>query len=386
MSISQEIASLAAYLPQDKLALLERAIVIVEKNEPDSAANVLKEALLEYETDTEYLLELVDFLERALAKHHRPKLSQTHSFKSDLRISFLFLRRFVEDCEWEAAVVIMDYYPHVFNPSGKTMCGASLKNCRNLIEGEQCGAPFTNPHTFYCLTCGAPRRLCRVPPKGNGRCRHHGGNKVAAGNGRLSSGRLKVYGESLSGRLQEMYVESITDVDYLSVAPEIAALATRNAQLMSEIGDTDYMVITTGLNQALAHIEKGIVEGKPSEVEHGAAEIRHYLNSAVDDYRRWDEIGKLSSRLGRLTESERKRIVEAQQTITVQEMYMLQQELLANIRDAAAAAANYVWNRLDRLDSSVSIRNAFLRELQEYMGGKTIKPKLIEADVIDEEE
>lgn len=385
MSISQEIASLAEHLPQEKWDLLNRAIVIIEKNEPDSAADVLTTALLEYETDTDYLSELVDVLERTLAKHHRPKLSQTHAFKTDMKRFFPLLRRFIDDHEWEAAIAVMDFYPHVFNPNGKTLCGTKLTNCRNMIEGEKCGTNFPNPQSSYCSICGTPRRLCKLTPKENGRCRFHGGNQVHAGNGKMS-GRLKVYGESLSGRLQEMYIDSITDPDYLSVAPEISALATRNAQLMSEIGDTDYMVIATGLNQALAHIEKGIVEGKPGEIEYGASEIRAHLNTAVDDYRRWDEIGKLSSRLGRLTESERKRIVDAQQMITIQEMYMLQQELLSNIRDAAAAAANYVWNRLDRLDSSVSIRNAFLRELQEYMGGKPTKPKLIEVEVIDEEE
>lgn len=385
MRFSQEIAALSQYLPQDKLDLLERAVVLIENNEPDSAAGRLMETLQELETDTEHLLELVDILERALAKHFRPKLTQLRAFKTDMKRFFTFMREFIGSHEHEAAITIMEYYPQIFNPKGKTKCGSPLKTCRNVIAEETCLNSFPNPHTFYCPKCGYPRRLCRRPAKSNGRCRHHGGNVVSTGNGNMA-GRLKVYGESMSGRLQEMYVEAVMDPDFLSVAPEISALGTRNAQLMSEIGDTDYMVIATGLNQALAHIEKGIAQAKWGEVEYGAREFRSLLHSAVDDYRRWDEIGKLSSRLGRLAESERKRIVDAQQMITVQEMYMLQQEMLRNIRDAAAEAAYYVWNKIEYLTTPVAIRNAFLRELQEYMDGKKEKPKLIDAEILDEEE
>ncbi|MBW1983960.1 MAG: hypothetical protein JRI53_04510, partial [Deltaproteobacteria bacterium] len=72
MSTSQEIAELAAKLPEEDWDLLDKAVVLLERYDPDAAADALRWALFELDLDTEHVLELVDNLERALARYHRP--------------------------------------------------------------------------------------------------------------------------------------------------------------------------------------------------------------------------------------------------------------------------------------------------------------------------
>jgi len=391
MSTSQEIAELAAKLPEEDWDLLDKAVVLLERYDPDAAADALRWALFELDLDTEHVLELVDNLERALARYHRPLLEESQAFKTDMKRFFQYMRGFLKDYEYLAAQEIMGFYEGMFAPAGKKVCGSLIKQCRATIDGENCRTPYAGPGIMYCPKCGVARRFCNRTPIASGRCGVHGGKHIVGAfrDGKKASGRLKVYGEMLNGQLREMYIEAVTDENYLSVAPEIAALAARNAQLMSQMGDTDYMVIAAGMGRAVAEIESALAEDNFARIHLATIDIKELMGSAIDDYRRWDEFGKITTRIGRLTDAERKRIVDAQQSISVQEMYMLQQEMLVGIRDAATAAANYIWTLAlnGKLENSspVRIRNEFLREMQGQMAGKK-GPKLIEADIVDEEE
>jgi hypothetical protein len=188
-----------------------------------------------------------------------------------------------------------------------------------------------------------------------------------------------------------MYVEAVTDPEYLSVAPEIGALAARSAELMRDIGDTDYVAVAAKTRQAIKALKKSAKDDDIHGMLFAADEIEEQLTAVADDKRRWDEIAALSGRLGRLSESERKRIIEAQKVITVQEMFTIQQETLTQIRDAFAIVASGVVKWIDRgkeVDQP-HLRQYMLRTLHKVMQGdldleKSLKddqPLIIEASV-----
>jgi hypothetical protein len=138
-----------------------------------------------------------------------------------------------------------------------------------------------------------------------------------------------------------MYIEAVTDVDYLSVSGEMGALAARSAELLSLVGgsDVDYLSVSVQVQQSVRKLRRAVLEHDLHEAESEATTIETLLTRVGDDKRRWDEIAALSGRLGRLAETERKRIIESQKMITVQEMYMLREETLGHIRDAAGVVA-----------------------------------------------
>lgn len=229
---------------------------------------------------------------------------------------------------------------------------------------------------LVCSVCDTPRTICHNPAESYGRCAKagsHGSSRLAGTvfkDGAVP-GRARIYGRNMQGELRDMYVEAMTDPDFLSVQPEIAALATRSGQLMKDLGDTDYLAISTGIRQAIKRMHKSSSEEDLGGMIIAAREIEDNLNSVADDKRRWDEIASIAGRLGRLSETERKRIIEAQKVITVQEMYVIQQETLANVRDSLAVVASRVSKAMEKGEvlTQPKIKRLMLSTLHRAMQG-----------------
>jgi hypothetical protein len=390
MSISQQITDLALVSQPEGRLILEELSLVLLKYSPEYQRDQLLEALQAGDYKKSDIHQLIDDFQVATAQHRKPPPRRYQSFKTDIKRYFELSHVYVDLDQPETVISFVERYNDIFS-TPKRYCSHIMLGCAK----KGCGGKFTSLDQFLCTECGTPRDLCRRPPAGNGRCvgiGHKGAIVSGPLNDRFTTpGRAKIYGESLQGELQEMYVEAVTDPEYLSVAPEIGALAARSAELMRDIGDTDYVAVAAKTRQAIKALKKSAKDDDIHGMLFAADEIEEQLTAVADDKRRWDEIAALSGRLGRLSESERKRIIEAQKVITVQEMFTIQQETLTQIRDAFAIVASGVVKWIDRgkeVDQP-HLRQYMLRTLHKVMQGdldleKSLKddqPLIIEASV-----
>jgi hypothetical protein len=371
MSNSQEMSALMRYSPNHK-------------------ADILFNALAEEDQDT--LHALVDDAELATARYMAPSPDQEKYFRQDLLRYFGYMRAFIDIKRNDGVVGLLKQFDMLFRPAGKTICGGALKHCWNTVDGNQCKTPYGNVDVVLCPACSAPRRLCQRKPVYNSRCKGHGGHSPSGilFRDNKKKGRINIYERNLSGKLQRLYIEAVTDPDYLSVAPEIGALSIRFAELLSELGESDYTVISTRMQQGLRSLRKAVDDKDGEKILVAADKITETLKDVSTDRKRWDEMGLLSGRLGRLAETERKRIVEAQQMITVTEMYTMQQDMLENIRDSSSAAALFIYEKIvagqiDKLNPT-NIRRMFLLTLHDAMEGKKLPTKILSQELFDEED
>lgn len=394
MSFSQKIDALVPHVDPEGLLLLKEIGRELTHYLPDQKYNLVMEALdLGEDLNPESLEYVIDELEMAVARYFRPSITQMNAYRRDMKTFFSNVRYLFERDRIDGIRQYMGYFPKIFTPGGKLACGARVRVC------NECEYKFNDPEPAICPECDRPRRLCSIRPNTNGRCIYHGGNTLGGQlvNKLKSAGRARMYAHSLNGRLQEMFIEAMTDPEYLSLAPEISALATRAADLLGKLDDTDYMVIATGINRARRNIEKYIKEEKPEKVMYEAQEILRLIDKDSDSSRRWEEFSQVAMRLSKIAESERRRAVEAQHTITAQQMFAIRQETLVYIRDAATFASARVYRMIQEGEADkikpIKIRNEFLFSLKQYMDGDR-KPKVDddalmiegEIEIVDSEE
>lgn len=367
MSITQTINELQDFIHPDGLALFEELADVLVKHEPDYIYDELMELMEEEHPDSESIRVLLDNLETSLARHFQPQIEQARTYRTDLKRFFGFSHGFLKIERLDGVRDVLSFYNHLFNPKGKSKCGRILSHCRT----KDCEHSFQNPDQIVCPICDTARGLCLNSPTEWGRCaKAHGGNRVNGNFGGV--GRAKLYATSLTGKIQDSYIKAVTDPDFLSVAPEIAALSARNSEVMDQLGDTDYVVVQAGIRRAVRDMRRASSDDSIHGMLVAADEIEHHLNTVAEDRRRWDEIGAIAGRLGKLVESERRRIVEAQQMITVQEMFNLQQETLLKIRDASTIIAQKLHRKIaDGHElNTTDIRRVILKTLHGVISGK----------------
>jgi hypothetical protein len=372
MSISQKIDELRVYVEPGGHETLRDLEELINPYDPIIQAKHLSEVLFEDLSD-ETIHNLLDELETSTARYSRPDPQRFHSFKTDISRYFSNCHTFVDK---DMRVAVMEYlklFDKVFGEP-KKICGLPRFSCHD----SNCLANIPEPDMAFCPECGNYRALCKNKPTRNGRCSRviiHGGMNISGPlNGMLKRenfGRVSIYEQSLSGELQRMYVEAVTDRNYLSVAPEMGALSSRMGELMSQIGDTDYLNVAASARQAVRRMRKALAEEDYFSVVDAASELDDLMTGVADDKRRWDEIASLTGRIGRLSETERKRLIEEQKMITIQEMYLLQQETLGNIRDAVGIVASEIMKAIKgkRNIKEKDVRQLFLSTLHGIMKG-----------------
>ena len=172
--------------------------------------------------------------------------------------------------------------------------------------------------------CGAKTRTggtCTQPAMQNGRCRMHGGKHPKG----LASPHYKTgkYSRYLPARLTARYEEAVSDPALLELRGDIALTDARLADLLSRVDTGE----SGALWQALQALRLDVITYKRAG---DTVKMAEALNALLDtigqahaDYRAWAEIGAVLDQRRRLVESERKRMVEMQQTLTVEKAMLL---------------------------------------------------------------
>ena len=172
--------------------------------------------------------------------------------------------------------------------------------------------------------CGAKTRsggTCTQPGMMNGRCRMHGGKHPRG----LASPHYKDgrYSKALPARLAARYAVAEADPRLLELRDEVALTDARLADLLGRVDTGE----SGALWQALQALRLEVIACKRAGDSVGQAQALNALLDTIGqghaDYRAWAEIGGVLEQRRRLVESERKRLIEMQQTLTVEKAMLL---------------------------------------------------------------
>jgi GGDEF domain-containing protein len=165
------------------------------------------------------------------------------------------------------------------------------------------------------------QRCKRAAVVGRTVCSIHGGKTptgVSAPN--FKTGRHSKY---LPARLGERYQAALADQDSLNLAAEIALVDARIGDVLGRVDTGESGRAWTRLKQAYSALQKAKRMDQTEEADELLLELGSLIGKGVADYAAWDEIGSYVEQRRRLVESERKRLVDMQQTVTIEQVMIV---------------------------------------------------------------
>ena len=185
----------------------------------------------------------------------------------------------------------------------------------------------------HAKICGAKCRdghACTQPQMPNGRCRmHRGGAVKGIAHPDFKDGR---YSKVLPIRLLSRYHEAAKDPDLLVARHEIALCDSRLADLISRVDSGESGELWKNAAKAMDDLRLSRASKDSGLMADALNSLEQIITAGAADYAAWNEIGKLLDRRQRFVESERKRLVEMQQTMTADQANALVAALISAVR------------------------------------------------------
>jgi hypothetical protein len=175
-------------------------------------------------------------------------------------------------------------------------------------------------------------------------CHIHGGKSLVGINSpTFKHGR---FSKSIPARLSESYHEVLADPNKLALDNELAVLVARNEELLAALDSEGSARLFKRLRDTMSAMDRASRDARTArERGNQEAENRHSQKQAellnelrrmilrgASEVERWDELRTNMDAQRKLAESERKRLVEAHQVATVEEIMALMGALLAIIK------------------------------------------------------
>lgn len=192
--------------------------------------------------------------------------------------------------------------------------------------------------------------------KGMEVCRKHGGASLKG----IASPSYKTgrYSKYLPGRLLDRYHEAAQDPELLNMREEIALLDARLSDLLTRVDTGEAGKAWKDAQAAQRQVAIAVKTGNTDKLLTGLDELESALGAGVGDYQAWNEIQSILDQRRKLTESERKRLVDMQQIVTTEQAMLLIGALLDSVR------------------RNVSDRNALAAIQADFVRLMSVKPKV----------
>jgi hypothetical protein len=127
----------------------------------------------------------------------------------------------------------------------------------------------------------------------------------------------------LPARLSSRYAEALSDGALLELRAEVALVDARLADVLGRVDTGESGALWQSLMEARGELIAAKRSGSTIEQAKWINAILDLIGRGHTDYRAWSEVGSLLEQRRKLVESERKRLVEAQQTLTVEKAMLL---------------------------------------------------------------
>lgn len=180
----------------------------------------------------------------------------------------------------------------------------------------------------------------RTAMKGRDVCYMHGG-KTPRGLAlpQTTHGR---YSKHLPTRLAALYQEAQNDEELLNLRDDVALVETRLKELVSRVEQGDAGTAWQGVQGAYRSLKVGMQRKDTVMIHQSLTDLESFIEKGVAERGLWQEIASLLDQRRRITESERKRLIEAQQTITAEKAMLLVGAIVgiikSNVTDRAILA------------------------------------------------
>lgn len=180
-----------------------------------------------------------------------------------------------------------------------------------------CGAQRKGKPGVYCQS------TLRYP---NGRCRAHGGPSAIIGpaNQNWTGGRYSKY---VPKRLRPDFDASLNDPDRLELAGQLAALDARFSELMRGLDTDNTDASYTDLPKKWEMMERAQLAGRQEHAMQLYMEIKAGLTLAARLQSTWAEMYDVIERRRKVVESERKRMLESAELLSIGQTMALVDQL-----------------------------------------------------------
>lgn len=166
--------------------------------------------------------------------------------------------------------------------------------------------------------------------RGKDVCYHHGG-KTPTGVA-LPQTRTGRYSKYLPERLAERYEQAASDPDLLALREDVALLDARLSQLLSKADAGESAEAWKRIRKALKDYQKARAGGKPERKKETLYALEDAIEKGGSDLEVWEEIASHLEMRRKLTESERKRLIEMNQMVRADQAMTLVAALVATVR------------------------------------------------------
>ena len=187
------------------------------------------------------------------------------------------------------------------------------------------------PNTQQCGADTKTGKPCEATAMPNGRCRRHGGKSLSG----IAHPNYQGKGKSkyLPERMRGTYEAALDDPELLVLRNDIAIIDARLYDLLQRVDSGESGKLWRDAQFAYYELLEAMRAQDVKLINSAVARIGRCLDSGVDDYTAWDEVTKAIHQRKGLAESERKRLIEARQMISVEQAMMLLTALLTTIKE-----------------------------------------------------
>ena len=221
--------------------------------------------------------------------------------------------------------------------------GTSTSENPKSVRTQQNGLPFRKNAEGKNI-CGAKTNNgtpCQMAPMINGRCRLHGG---LTPNGfdlpHTKTGRYSVY---LPKHLKAQFEEAVTDPKILDLTANIALLDLRLNELLAQLASNETTESWNDLGNLLGPLEKAIEERNGTKAVALMNRVLEAWQTFYSNKETWEQIIEVSEARRRLTESERKRLIDMDLVLHADRAYMLvafiQDVIIRHVQDQSVRAS-----------------------------------------------
>jgi hypothetical protein len=169
---------------------------------------------------------------------------------------------------------------------------------------------------------------------------HGGQTPVGGAASQFKTGRYSKY---LPARLAGRYEESSKDTELLELRAEVSLVDSRLAELLHRLDTNEAGHWWKELKRVHSEYLEAERKAEIPLMRFWLSEWGRVIDSGLSDYALWEEIQGILEQRRRLVESERKRLIEMQQTITAERAMLLIGALTniiqSHVRDPRVLAA-----------------------------------------------
>lgn len=206
-------------------------------------------------------------------------------------------------------------------------CTANTKTCRKCKYRYPAGSKLT-----ACPQCGEPRKCTRSAVTGYTVCQVHGaGSRKRPGGRPVVTGRYSKY---LPKRIAGRYEEALNDPLKLELDDEIAVARARLTELLDRADSGESYQAWIDAKNLYIELTDALKKQDVVTSNFCLQELNKVIGKGVHDYASWSEVRAQTAHYVKLVESQRKRQVESQQMITVEQMTLLMGAVVEVIRRA----------------------------------------------------